>query len=109
MRTGDAATLWTELRRYLSVAQFKKGLSIKVAYVLLHQADILLTSFAVSAGFREFNPLIGLLDTPARLLIFKLIIPLIIAWLVPARLLLPAILLLLLVIGFNLSQLLFFP
>jgi hypothetical protein len=100
------AILWTEISRYLSVAEWKKGLSIKVAYVLLHQADILLTNFAISAGFKEFNPVIrGLLDAPVQLLVFKLIIPLIIAWLVPAKLLLPALVLLLVVIGLNLTQL----
>jgi len=102
------AGIWTEISRYLSVAQWKKGLSIKVAYVLLHQADILMTNFAISAGFKELNPVIrGLLDTPVQLLVFKLIIPLIIAWLVPAKLLLPALVLLLVVIGLNLTQLSF--
>ena len=100
------AVLWTEISRYLSVVEWKKGLSIKVAYVLLHQADILLTNFAIFAGFKELNPLIrGLLDTPVQLLVFKLIIPLIIAWLVPAKLLLPALGLLLVVIVLNLTQL----
>ena len=102
------AILWIEISRYLSVAEWQKGLSIKVAYVLLHQADILLTNFAISAGFKEFNPMIrGLLDAPVQLLVFKLIIPLIIAWLVPAKLLLPALVLLLVVIGLNLAQLSF--
>ena len=79
-----------------------------MAYVLLHQADILMTNFAISAGFKELNPVIrGLLDTPIQLLVFKLIIPLIIAWLVPAKLLLPALVLLLVVIGLNLTQLSF--
>ena len=77
-----------------------------MAYVLLHQADILLTNFAISAGFKELNPVIrGLLDTPVQLLVFKLIIPLIIAWLVPAKLLLPALILLLVMIASNLTKL----
>lgn len=102
------AVLWTEISRYLSVLEWKKGLSIKVAYVLLHQSDILLTNFAVSTGFKELNPVIrGLLNTPVQLLVFKLIIPIIIAWLVPAKLLLPALVLLLVVIGLNLMQLSF--
>ena len=102
------AVLWTEISRYLSVVEWKKGLSIKVAYVILHQADILLTNFAISAGFKELNPVIrGLMDMPIQLLVFKLIIPLIIAWLVPAKLLLPALVLLLVVITFNLTQLSF--
>jgi hypothetical protein len=100
--------LWTEIRRYFSIEEFKKGLGIKVAYVLLHQADILLTNAALSAGFRELNPVMrGLLDTPVQLLMFKFIMPLIIAWLVPAKLLLPALALLLLIIGFNLKELSF--
>jgi hypothetical protein len=102
------AILWTEISSYLSVAEWKRGLSIKVAYVLLHQADILMTNFAIYTGFKEFNPVIrGLLDSPVQLLVFKLIIPLIIAWLVPAKLLLPALVLLLVVIGLNLTQLSF--
>ncbi len=49
----------------------------------------------------------GLLDSPVQLLVFKLIIPLVIAWLVPAKLLLPALMLLLVVICLNLAQLSF--
>ncbi len=102
------AIVWTEVRRYLSVAEFRKGLGIKVAYVLLHQADILLTNFAVSAGFQELNPIVrGFLDTPVQLLVLKLIIPSIIAWLVPAKLLLPALVFLLVVLGINLMGLSF--
>ena len=103
---SNVALFWTEICRYFSVAERKKLWKLKVAFVLLHQVDILLTSFAISAGFVELNPVIGgLLDSPFRLLIFKLAIPLIIVWIVPARLLLPSLLLLLLVIAFNLTQL----
>ena len=100
------AVLWTEIRHYLSAAEFKKGWIIKVTYVILHQTDMLLTNFAISAGFIEANPIISdLLDKPVQLLVFKLIIPVIIAWLVPARLLLPALGVLLVVLGFNLREL----
>jgi hypothetical protein len=100
------ATLRRELGRYFTVAEWKKGLGIKAAYVLLHQTDILLTAFAVSIGAKEINPVINAsLDTPAVLLALKLFIPLVIAWLVPAKLLIPAIVLLLAIIGFNLAQL----
>ena len=100
------AMLYAEMRRYFSVGEWKRGVSIRVAYVLLHQADILLTGFAVSAGFKELNPVIrGLFDAPVQLVILKLIFPLLIAWLVPARFLLPALVLLLVVIGWNLTQL----
>jgi len=104
----EMAVLQTTIMRYLSVAELKKGLSLRVAYLLLHQADLLLTKFAVSTGFEELNPVIrGSLDAPVQLLVFKLIIPLIIVWLVPAKLLLPALVLLLVVIGWNLKELLF--
>ena len=100
------ATLWTAVSRHLSVAEFKKGLSIKLAYVLLQQADMLVTNFAVSAGFKELNPIVkGFLDTPAQWLLLKLVIPLFIAWLVPARFLVPALGLLLVVLGLNLKEL----
>ncbi len=106
MATPGMAAVLTIVSQYLSPEEFKKGLSIKVAYVLLHQADILLTTFAMASGFKELNPVMrALLDTPFQLLVFKLIIPLIIAWLVPARLLLPAIVLLLAIIGLNLREL----
>jgi len=99
-------TLRGELVRYFSPAEWRKGLGIKLAYVLLHQADILLTSFALAAGFQEVNPVIrASLETPVQILALKLFIPLLIAWLVPARLLIPAILLLLVIVGFNLTQL----
>jgi len=111
-RKGEAQVemevLRTAVIRYLSVAELKKGLSLRVAYVLLQQADLLLTKFAMSTGFEELNPVIrGSLDTPAQLLLYKLIIPIIIASLVPAKLLLPALVLLLAVIGWNLKELLF--
>lgn len=104
----EMAVLRTAVIRYFSVAELKKGLSLRVAYVLLQQADLLLTKFAISSGFEELNPVIrGSLDTPAQLLLFKIIIPLIIACLVPAKLLLPALVLLLMVIAWNLKELIF--
>lgn len=99
-------TLRGELGRYFTPAEWRKGLGVKMAYVLLHQADIVLTSFALTAGFQEINPVIrASLETPVQILALKLLIPVLIAWLVPARLLIPAIVLLLAIVGFNLAQL----
>lgn len=96
----------TELRRYFTVVEFKKGLSLRIAYVVLQLADLLMTYFAVSAGHHEINPIMrGLLESPVQLVVFKPIIPLLIAWLIPARLLLPALILLVVVIGFNITEL----
>lgn len=99
-------TLQTGIRRYFTVAEWKKGWAIKLSYVLLQQADILLTNFAMSAGLSELNPVIrGLLHAPVQLLLIKLVIPLIIAWLVPFKLLLPAMALLIVVIALDAAQL----
>ena len=100
------ATVWESARRYLTVSEFKKGIPIKVAYVLMQQADMLMTNFAMSAGFHEVNPLIrGILGSPSELLVVKLLVPVIIAWLVPAKLLIPAIGVLLVVLALNLHAL----
>jgi hypothetical protein len=98
--------LWTEIRRYFSVAEFKKGLSLRIAYVVLQAADLLMTWFAAHAGYEELNPFVrGLLDAPAQLMVLKVVVPLAIAGLVPSKLLLPALVLLLAVIGFNITEL----
>ncbi len=98
--------LWNEIRRYFSLAEFKKGLSLRVAYMVLQLADLLMTYYAVNAGYEELNPIMrGFLDSPVQLVMLKLVVPLAIAWLVPARLLLPALALLLAVIGFNITEL----
>jgi len=77
--------------------------------VLLNQVDLLLTVLAVSFGFREINPLMNyLLAMPALLVIVKTVIPLLIAWLVPGRLLLPAVGLLSGVVLWNITELVCF-
>jgi len=99
--------LWAQIRQYFTLAEFRKGLSLRVAYMALQLIDCLMTVLAVNAGFEEMNPVMrGLLGSPVQLLTFKLIVPLAIAWLVPARLLLPALALLLVIIGFNVKELL---
>lgn len=105
-KTGGMALLWAEIRRYYTIAEYKKGLSLRVTYVVLQTVDLLMTWYAVQAGYEELNPVIrGFLDSPGKLILFKLVIPLGIAWLVPAKLLLPALLLLLGIIGFNITEL----
>jgi hypothetical protein len=105
-KTGGMALLWTEIRRYYTVAEYRKWLSLRLAYVVLQAADLLMTWFAVQAGYEELNPIVrGFLATPLQLVMFKFVVPLAIAWLVPARLLLPALVLLMAVIGFNITEL----
>ena len=92
-----------------SAATFRRGIAEKVSFVLLNQLDLMLTVFAVSAGLSELNPFIRHLVTiPIMLLIIKCAVPLLIAWLIPGRLLLPAIILLALVVSWNVKELLLF-
>lgn len=96
--------------RYLNLLSYAKpanDIPLKVSYLFLQQADLVLTVLAISAGFTELNPFMAnLVHTPQELLLFKLITPLIIALLVPGKLLIPAIALLSAVVGWNLKEML---
>jgi len=84
-----------------------RDFGLRVIYVLLHQVDLALTVFAVSCGATELNPLMRiLLDAPLQLAVFKVGVPLLIAWLLPGRLLLPASALLSLIVCWNIKELL---
>ena len=92
-----------------SAATFRCCVAEKVSFVLLNQLDLALTVFAVSMGFYELNPLVrSLLAAPLLLLLIKIALPLLIAWLAPGKLLLPAIILLCLVVSWNVKELLIF-
>ena len=92
-----------------SAVTFRHGVAEKVSFVLLNQVDLFLTVLAASFGLYELNPLMRqLVAMPVMLLIVKSIIPLLIAWLVPGRLLLPAIILLSVVVIWNVKELLSF-
>ena len=92
-----------------SAATFRRGLAEKVVFLLLNQLDLALTISATSLGLSELNPFMrSLLANLPELLLVKLIIPVFIAWLIPGRLLLPAIVLLFLVVTWDLKELLFF-
>ncbi|MDD5189624.1 MAG: DUF5658 family protein [Dehalococcoidales bacterium] len=82
------------------------GLFIRFVFLMLQQVDLALTLFAVSQGLTERNPFMaGLLQLPLLLIIMKQIIPLLIAWFVPYRILLPAIGFLILLTIWNAVQL----
>ena len=88
-------------------AEHSRDIIIKVGNVFLHQHDLILTFSAVSAGLSEVNPIIrSLLAAPVQLVVVKLVIPLLIAWLVPSKLLLPAFVFLSLVVIWNIKELL---
>lgn len=92
-----------------STATFRRCTAEKVSFVLLNQCDLLLTVMAMHLGLYELNPLMRYLVTvPPLLVVFKLAIPLLIAWLAPGKLLLPSVVLLSLLIAWNLKELMFF-
>ncbi|MFH1003639.1 MAG: DUF5658 family protein [Chloroflexota bacterium] len=94
----------TEL--WASAGTFSQGTVAKVSFVLLNQLDLALTVLAASLGLPELNPFMRyLLAVPVGLLLFKSALPLVIAWLVPGRLLWPAIICLSLVAGWNVKEL----
>jgi len=84
-----------------------RDIVFKIAYLSLQAVDLALTLLAANLGFPELNPIIGAsLDSPFQLVIFKVGIPLLIALLIPGKLLIPAIVLLAAVVGWDLKELL---
>jgi hypothetical protein len=94
-------TSWWE-----SSATFKRCTAEKLSFVLLNLFDLSLTALAVSLGLWEINPLMRfLMGLPVLLVLIKLLIPVLIAWIMPGRLLLPSIALLALVVVWNVKEL----
>jgi hypothetical protein len=92
-----------------STATFKKCTTEKASFVFLCLLDFILTLAAIKLGLSEINPFIGyLIQIPVLFLMVKLFIPVIIAWILPGRLLLPSIGLLLLVVIWNIKELVVF-
>ena len=97
------ANMWS------SAGTFKQCVAEKTSFVVLNQVDLVLTLFAISLGLTELNPLMRHLVTmPFLLLVVKCAIPLLIAWLIPGKLLLPAIVLLSVLVGWNVKELFIF-
>ena len=89
-----------------TTATFSRGTSYKLLFVGLGIFDLVLTLYAIGAGYTEMNPVFrALQDDPAGLFMLKVGAPLAIAWLVPSRLLIPSIALMFAVIGWNLGEL----
>ena len=79
---------------------------LKVVFLSLQLIDFALTLVAARYGFPELNPFMKIsLDSLYKLAIFKFLIPVLISWFVPGRWLLPAILLLCGVLGWNVKEL----
>ncbi len=92
-----------------TTATLKRGTTIKMFFVFLAFADFFLTLFALRLGFAEHNPLVeSLVGNPAYFFMFKVMVSLFLAWLIPSRLLLPSLALLFLVVAWNLKEFLIF-
>ena len=92
-----------------SAVTFRKYTTEKVAFISLNAVDLVLTLFAMNFGAHEINPLMrGMISSPLAIYTTKLIIPLILAWLIPGKLLIPSIAILLFVVGWDIRELLVF-
>ncbi len=79
----------------------------KFSYLFLQMVDLGLTLTAANSGFPELNPFMrASLDSFTQLAIFKFVIPLLICWLIPGKLLIPGIALLFGIVGWNVKELL---
>lgn len=84
----------------------KLDIILKVVFLALQLADLAMTLLAARNGYPELNPVMqGSLDSLTKLAIFKFAVPVMISWFVPGRWLLPAILLLGGVVGWNVKEL----
>jgi hypothetical protein len=79
---------------------------LKVVFLSLQLVDLILTALAARYGWIELNPVMqASMDSTYKLALFKFVIPVAISFFVPGRWLLPAILLLLMVVGWNVKEL----
>ncbi len=91
---------------FLSVATFRRGFWYKAAFVVLNLFDLLLTVLAFYFGLSEMNPIMRMaLGVPLALVGLKVVLPVLIAWLAPGALLLPANLLLAFVVAWDCKEL----
>lgn len=78
---------------------------LKVAFLTLQMADLMLTLVAARYGWAELNPIMrAQLDSFFKIAGFKFAIPVLVSIFVPGRLLIPAILLLMAITGWNLKE-----
>ena len=79
---------------------------LKVIFLSLQLVDLILTAVAARYGWLELNPVMkASLDSTYKLALFKFGIPVLISWFVPGRWLIPAIMLLGMVVGWNIKEL----
>jgi hypothetical protein len=85
----------------------KTDTALKVTFLTMQMADLILTLVAARSGWVELNPImLASLDSLYKVAAFKFAVPILVSWFVPGRLLIPAILLLCGILGWNLRQML---
>jgi hypothetical protein len=93
---------------YLVAACRKKDKAdtiLKASFLMMQMADLVLTLVAARSGWVELNPIMrAQLDSLAMMALFKFVVPALVSWFVPGRLLIPAILLLCGIVGWNLKE-----
>ncbi len=78
---------------------------LRATFLFFQLADFILTLVAARFGWAELNPLMqGSLDSLSKMAIFKFAVPVLISWFVPGRWLVPAILLLCGILGWNIKE-----
>lgn len=99
-RLSIARSLWQS--RYDST-----DLALKISYLILQVLDLGLTLLAMALGASELNPVMrASLASPVQLAVMKGGLPLMLAWLLPGRFLIPGIVFLLFVVVWNVKELL---
>ena len=92
-----------------SAITFKKSTTEKIAFISLNLIDLVLTLFAMNLGAQEINPIMrGMISSPAALYTTKLLMPMVLAWLLPGKLLIPSIAILVFIVGWDIRELLVF-
>jgi len=92
-----------------SAGTFRRCTAEKASFVALCVFDLALTVLAIYLGFAELNPFVRfMIQIPVLLLVVKLFVPLLIAWFMPGKLLLPSIALLALIAAWNIKELVVF-
>jgi len=85
---------------------FRKCTQEKLAFILLNLFDLGLTVFAAGIGAQELNPIMNrIIDSPVQIFSVKVVIPVLLAWLLPGKILVPSVILLGFVVSWNAYQL----
>jgi hypothetical protein len=92
-----------------SALTFKKCTLEKLAFIVLNLIDMVLTIFAASNGAHELNPVIRyMVNSPYQIFLVKAVIPILLAWVLPGKILIPSIALLVFVVGWDTRELLLY-